>query len=571
MNRKELLFKGYRVVFYARVSTEEEEQLNAIELQIEENRSVIAENGGTLVDEYIDRGKSGTMTKKRDDYLRLYEDMSTDKFDIICIKDQDRLMRNTRDWYLFVDRLVTTGKKLYLYLDGKFFIPAEDALITGVKAIMAEEYSRNLSKKLTNYNKRRLDKARAGETVRLQGSGNAYGWNKKDGVYTINPEQFKIRRLMCELTLQGMGTTAVAEYLNSNGYRNSIGKEWRAQDIPKFIYDEKNIGTLIINKERRDFDTKTRVKVPPEEWVTIENALPPVVTPEEWERLCKIREERTTLTRGKYVGKKKGGYFTGKLVCGCCGAPYWRSLCKNRSKEGSREYWVCKTKQTEGRKTRMKTTAKGKAGDINPKGCDNANISYNDLMEILQRVADQLSANTDQIKADMLSWLENLKANIVKSVASYTEEDLRKEESRRDKLLDSYLDGIISKEVYRRKNQDLEARIKMIQKDIESCHAQAEDIEDIDNIIKNIDKEVEKYIAENENLKLNFVLENLKSIVVYDDFVEVNIPVIGSGVMLRNIQLVSRQERCREKYNHFHSLRIAEKRQRNGSGKRNRN
>lgn len=176
------------------------------------------------------------------------------------------------------------------------------------------------------------------------------------------------------------------------------------------------------------------------------------------------------------------------------------------------------------------------------KGCDNANISYNDLMEILQRVADQLSANTDQIKADMLSWLENLKANIVKSVASYTEEDLRKEESRRDKLLDSYLDGIISKEVYRRKNQDLEARIKMIQKDIESCHAQAEDIEDIDNIIKNIDKEVEKYIAENENLKLNFVLENLKSIVVYDDFVEVNIPVIGSGVMLRNIQLVSRQE-----------------------------
>lgn len=35
---------------------------------------------------------------------------------------------------------------------------------------------------------------------------------------------------------------------------------------------------------------------------------------------------------------------------------------------------------------------------------------------------------------------------------------------------------------------------------------------------------------------------------VYDDFVEVNIPVIGSGVMLRNIQLVSRQERCGKKY-----------------------
>ena len=96
----------------------------------------------------------------------------------------------------------------------------------------------------------------------------------------------------------------------------------------------------------------------------------------------------------------------------------------------------------------------------------------------------------------------------------------------------------------------------MIQKDIESCHAQAEDIEDIDNIIKNIDKEVEKYIAENENLKLNFVLENLKSIVVYDDFVEVNIPVIGSGVMLRNIQLVSRQERGRQIHYHENAVGV---------------
>ena len=41
------------------------------------------------------------------------------------------------------------------------------------------------------------------------------------------------------------------------------------------------IGTLIIHKERKDFNSKSRVYLPPEEWVTIENALPPVVTPEE--------------------------------------------------------------------------------------------------------------------------------------------------------------------------------------------------------------------------------------------------------------------------------------------------
>mgnify|MGYP000453055836 CR=1 FL=1 len=42
-------------------------------------------------------------------------------------------------------------------------------------------------------------------------------------------------------------------------------------------------------------------------------------------------------------------------------------------------------------------------------------------------------------------------------------------------------------------------------------------------------------------------------------------------VKKRRIVCVSWSKRCREKYNHFHSLRIAEKKQRNGSSKRNRN
>ena len=45
----------------------------------------------------------------------------------------------------------------FMHLDNKFFTPAEDALITGIKAIIAEEYSRNLSKKLNNANKRRVE------------------------------------------------------------------------------------------------------------------------------------------------------------------------------------------------------------------------------------------------------------------------------------------------------------------------------------------------------------------------------------------------------------------------------
>ena len=129
--------KKLRAVFYARVSTEEEEQLNAIEKQIEENRDVISTKGWILVDEYIDKGITGTQTKKRNEYMRMLDDISKDKFDIIVVKDQSRLQRNTMDWYIFLNEIVQNRKKLYLYLENTFF-DSKDKFIFGIKAMMAE-------------------------------------------------------------------------------------------------------------------------------------------------------------------------------------------------------------------------------------------------------------------------------------------------------------------------------------------------------------------------------------------------------------------------------------------------
>ena len=135
-----------RAVIYARCSTEEESQKDALKKQVEEGKDSVHANGWALVDLYVE-SRSGTTTKGRSEYNRLYEDLASDKFDIIVIKSQDRLMRNTKDWYLFVDRLLTEQKKLYIYLERKFYT-TDDALITGIKAILAEEYSRELSKKI---------------------------------------------------------------------------------------------------------------------------------------------------------------------------------------------------------------------------------------------------------------------------------------------------------------------------------------------------------------------------------------------------------------------------------------
>lgn len=142
-----------RAVFYARCSTEEESQKDALTQQVKEAKACIKDQGWTLVDRYIE-SKSGTTTKGRTEYTRLYEDLLKDKFDIIVIKSQDRLMRNVKDWYLFIDRLVTEQKQLYIYIERKFYT-TDDSLITGIKAILAEDYSRELSKKINNAHRNR--------------------------------------------------------------------------------------------------------------------------------------------------------------------------------------------------------------------------------------------------------------------------------------------------------------------------------------------------------------------------------------------------------------------------------
>ena len=66
-----------RVVYYARVSTEEEKQLNALQKQTQELEQLIKQNlDWVLIDKYIDEGKSGTTTKNRNQYNQLFNDLS---------------------------------------------------------------------------------------------------------------------------------------------------------------------------------------------------------------------------------------------------------------------------------------------------------------------------------------------------------------------------------------------------------------------------------------------------------------------------------------------------------------
>ena len=76
-----------RVTFYARVSSESDEQLNSLENQISYYRDLIQRNAAwTFVDGYIDEGLSGMTTKKRENFHRMIADGKAGLFDLILTK-----------------------------------------------------------------------------------------------------------------------------------------------------------------------------------------------------------------------------------------------------------------------------------------------------------------------------------------------------------------------------------------------------------------------------------------------------------------------------------------------------
>ena len=113
MEITELLKKGkqindipLKVVFYARVSTENESQKTSITNQIEYFKSYIRKNKNwTFISSYIDEGISGKSVKKRTNFLKMIEEAKQKKFNLIITKSVSRFARNTIDSIKYTDLL----------------------------------------------------------------------------------------------------------------------------------------------------------------------------------------------------------------------------------------------------------------------------------------------------------------------------------------------------------------------------------------------------------------------------------------------------------------------------------
>lgn len=106
-NGKSIFDIPLRVTFYARVSTDKEEQLNSLENQVQYFTEFIqSRSNWTYVEGYVDEGISGASTKKRDNFLRMIADAKAGLFDFIITKEISRFSRSTLDSIRYTQELL---------------------------------------------------------------------------------------------------------------------------------------------------------------------------------------------------------------------------------------------------------------------------------------------------------------------------------------------------------------------------------------------------------------------------------------------------------------------------------
>ncbi len=481
-----------RAGIYNRCSTEEEAQMNALGIQVSESREIVLSKGWTIATQYVE-SQSGTTSYKRTEYQRLLDDLEKDLFDVVVIKSIDRLTRSAKDWYIFLDKMTKNNKKLYIYIEHKFYT-TDDSLLTGIKAILAEDFSRELSKKIKNAHRRRQEK-KSGFNITVP----IFGWDKVDkDVYVLNEEEANAYKLAFVMAQEGKGFYSIANVMYERGVRSKKGTRISEVQWRKMLYSPRAHGTMVLHTTEYDFETKQTKKVPESDWIIMENALPPIVSKEYQENVLKILRERTA--QNNFINytrnmTKTGLYdLSGKLICSECGRPYYRNQKNIQNKKIIT--WKCSTAMAQGRKTKEK-------GD----GCNNPNVTEENVCKAIRDSCNQqyetLFGDQESITEEMMSllyhvfWEERGKNRIEK-----LEKELKNLKKKKEILSYKLVDEVISDEDFIPLNRSLENKIKSIRTQIDDINGDKQEYIDYDKRLCEIKQALYDGVAEEAKTKV---------------------------------------------------------------------
>lgn len=476
-DRDILTTPNLRVAIYNRTSTTKEEQNNALETQVAESRRVAQNLGWVVTAHYIEQ-ETATSIADRKEYKKLIYDMGLDKYDVIMVKSQDRIMRNNKDWYELTELLAKYKKKLYFYLDNQVY-DCNNEFVMGIMMQIHAQFSRNLSNKI-----REAHQIRQRNKSGLNITSKMFGWTKVEkDKYIINEDEAYWYRKGFEMLREGKGFRAISIYMAEHGVLSpKTGKSISQTSWRNMLTSPRSYGNVILRQYTKPFGTKKRDRVPKEEQVIIENALPPIVSKEYFEEIQKIVKNRNS-NFDRRVGESRdsskiGKYpLSSKIYCGQCGQTYYRN-CVNRGKKSVRYIWKCNTVMQYGIKK-----------------CDNIVIDEMQLLYLIEMHCDKYFNglfDKNDIISETITYLEKVFENSKSSNKLETLKDkLSRQSHKKQVLFNKLMDEIICDDDFKIQNEKIAIEINRLEEEIKKITSQSKQLLNYEDRLRKIKIELE--------------------------------------------------------------------------------
>ena len=340
-----------RVTYYARVSSDSDEQLNSLSNQVAYYEDLIRKNmPWTFIPGYIDEGLSGISTKKRENFNRMVDDAAEDKFDLVITKEISRFARNTLDSIQYTRELLNHGVGVFFQNDNINTLDEDSELRLSIMSSIAQDELRKLSSRVKFGHQQAIKK-----NVVL-GNSRIFGYQKDNRRLIIDEDEAPMVRELFELyATDKYSMKQIEEIFWNKGYRNHNGNKIAHTTMSNMISNPKYKGWYVGNKVKVvDMFTKKQKFLPPEEWVMFPDEtgeiVPAIVSEELWDAANAVLQRRSEDVKNRQGICNHANLLTGKLFCTECGQPYYRR--ESRDKQGNvNSKWVCSGKIKSGKES----------------------------------------------------------------------------------------------------------------------------------------------------------------------------------------------------------------------------
>ena len=543
---KEIVLDPINVAFYARVSTAHEAQIDALQNQLEWCHKLRGTHPNWEIPEkllsingiYVDEGITGTSAKKRVNFLQAIEDGKRGVYDLLVVRDVSRFARNAEESLRYTHELKKYGREVYFYSDGIWSKDPDGDLRLGIMSILAQDESRRISEKVL-----------AGQAVSrsqgvLYGTGNILGYTlikrpeqNLRNTYEIEEEDAETVRMVYDMYVnQGLGIKKICSELIKLNRHNASGiVKWSPDKISRILDNRTYSGYIGYNKSIcTNFLEHTRVKLSKDDIEYIKGDFPAIVDDSLWQKAQKIKKKRsqdvqkkiekgikTNEQKSKIIGKKPAqDKWVKKLRCSC-GKTYkkyrWRV---NQSTDEECFGFQCQNIVLNRRRSFIE--AQGLSGEGY---CDMPSIPQWKLEFMFRLILQRIWKNPDRTIENLLGSIQdNYQEYDAKAAEMENARLLREEErlkAREKRLMDTLLDGIISKDKFAETQTEINVRMSEVRKQINEITGRDKLIKDSSDR-ENVLCEISAALLETTSLDSKFIDEDLvdsivERVVPYED------------------------------------------------------